>query len=212
MSDAIREIIEKNPLLKFGLSYGLFNLTRLSKFIIPQIEVRTKKNIKHSALTMNLSRLQKQMKKTAPKMENIKLENITVHSNLCTLTYFKSDKIHEKINKLHSRIRKENGYITITEGINEITLIIKADSQETAKKLIPEKPKNMQKDITSIGIKFPKEFNENPGLIYLILQQLALQYINIVEIASTYTELFVYISQKDTKLAFDTLHQSFQST
>ncbi|MBU1992900.1 MAG: hypothetical protein ABH856_01110 [Patescibacteria group bacterium] len=210
ISDAIRRIIEKNPILKFGVSYGLFNLTQLAKFIIPQVEARTKKEVRPAAITMSLSRIQREMKKTSPKPDDIRLEHITVHSNLCTLTYFKSAQIHEQLNQLYDKIQKEKGYMTITESGNEITIIIKTEAHKAARKLIKEEPKNERKNITAIGIQFPQKYNETPGLLSLIIQQLTLQYINIVEIASTYTELFIYVDQKDTRLAFDTLLRSFQ--
>lgn len=211
ISEAIKELINKNQIVKFGLSYRLFNLTQLSKFLIPQIEARTKKEITRSAALMNLSRIQRQMSKTAPKLQSIKLENIAIYQNLCTLTFFKSAKVREKINKLYKQVRKERSFMTITEGISEITIIIKEDFYKTAKKTIRETPKNERKNLDSIGIKFPAKYNENPGLLYLILQQTALQYINVIEITSTYTELFLYIDRKNTKLAFDTLLNSFGS-
>jgi aspartokinase len=42
-----------------------------------------------------------------------------------------------------------------------------------------------------------------------VLQQVAVQGINVVEIASTATELILYLDQKDVRLAFDTLYQRF---
>jgi aspartokinase len=205
ISKALKEIVEKNPTLKFGLSYRLFNLTQLAKFITPQLKALTKKEVQSSAIVMNLSRLQKQMSKIAPKPETVHIEKISIHTDLHVFTYTKTSETREKLSKLQNTL-------TVTKGNSEITIIIKKNNIKDLKKLIKENPKNEQSDIVSIGITFTEEYGETPGFVHLVLQQLSLQYINIVEIASTYTELFLYIDKKDAKLAMDTLLHSFQSS
>lgn len=205
ISDALNEIVKQNRFLKFGLSKRLLNLSQLSIFLKPLLEAKTKKSIKPQAITMSLSRLQKTLSKIAPKITKLPIENLTIHSNLATLTYFKSADVHRKINMLHSKLRNTNSFITITEGTSEITLIIDQEALKTAKMLIKEKPKNEEKDLTALGVKFSEKSIEIHGLLNQITQLLAFQYINIVEITSTYTEFVVYINKKDTNLAFDTL-------
>src|SRR3989339_821911 len=123
ISEAITEILTKNPFLQFGFHYRLFNLSQLSTFIKPQIEARTKKEVKTSAITMSLSRSQKQLSKITIKPEQYKAENITTYSNLCIMTFVKKQEIHAKINKFYEKIQKEKTYITISEGVNEIRII-----------------------------------------------------------------------------------------
>lgn len=203
ITTAIKEIIEGNPILEFGLAYKLFNLTQLAKMISPQIKARTKKEVKETAILMNLSRLQRRLDIAAPKLQTIKIDKTTVRSNLCCLTFPKTAQIHKKL-------LKQKEYITLTEGTNEITIIIKEDFYEKTKQAIGEEAINEHKDIASIGLQFSEKFNNTPGFIHLILQQISLQHINLIEIASTYTELVLYIDQKDTKLAFDTLVYGFE--
>ncbi len=209
LSDALKEIIEKNPILKFSMYNGLFNLTKFAKFVKPLVEARTKKEVQVTAITMTLSRLQRELAQNAVDIKGIKLENVAIYSNLQTLTYFKTNVIHEKIMNLHSEVQKRGDYITITEGMSEITLIIKNSSRDLIDKSLSENPKNIQTDLNAIGINFAKEYTHYQGLIHMILQQLSLQGIDIVEIASTYTELFIYINKDDSSIAFDTIINSF---
>lgn len=209
LADVVKEIVDKNPLLKFGISYRFLNLSRLAKFIHPQVEVRAKKEVRPSAITMTLSRLQRIYSKISPKISSVVLENITVHVNLCTFTFFKSPHIHKKINRLYEAVLKKHGYMTVTEGVNEITVIVGEPSYDLVKSGIDERPKNTKRNLAALGVKFPERYNSAPGLLYLILQQLTLQHINIVEITSTYTELFLYVDKKDVHVAFDTLMAAF---
>lgn len=208
ISDSLKTIINQSQFLKFGLSKRLFNLTQLSNFLKPQLESRTKKPIQTSAITMNLSRLQKTFTKIAPKIKSLPIENIIIHSNLATLTYFKSKETRQGLSLLHPKLQKKNLFITTTEGATEITIILDQEALKTAKETIKENPKNEESNLTAIGIKFNETSINTPGLLNLITQLLSFQHINIVEITSTYTEFLVYINEKDTKLAFDTLISS----
>jgi len=209
ISEAITEIINGNSFLQFGFRYRLLNLSQLSAFIKPQIEARTKKEIKISAITMNLSRLQKRFSKLKPKPEEYEIKNITTYSNLCIMTFIKTGEIHAKINKFYEKTQQRKSYITISEGVNEITIIFDNGLLSMLKNLISEKPKFKKENISAIGIKFDEKYTEIPGLIHFLVQHFMMQNINIIEIASTYTELFFYINQNDTKLAFNTLFNRF---
>lgn len=209
ISEAIMEIINGNAVLQYGFRYKLFNLSRLSAFIKPQIQARTKKEIRISAITMNLSRLQKRLSKYMPRQDEYKIENITTYSNLCTMTFTKTREIHSKINKFYEKIQTNKGYITISESANEITTIFESKFIKMAKDIIDEKPKFKKDNISAIGAKFNEKYVDIPGLIHYLVQHFMLQNINIIEISSTYTELFFYIDQNDTKLAFNTLFNRF---
>lgn len=209
ISEAIMEIINGNAILQYGFRYELFNLSRLSVFIKPQIQARTKKEVQTSAITMNLSRLQKRLSKYMPRQDEYEIENITTYSNLCIMTFAKTREIHAKINKFYEKIQTNKGYITISEGVNEITIIFENKFAKTTKDIIDEKPKFKKENISAIGIKFNEKYAEIPGLIHFLVQHFMMQNINIVEITSTYTELFFYIDQNDTKLAFNTLYGRF---
>jgi hypothetical protein len=204
--DAVKEITEKNQLIKFGLAHRLLNLTQLANFIKPQVEARTKKSTKTSAITMALSRIQNTLEKLAPKIEDFELENLAIQKNLAILTYFKNSKVQKALSTIHEEA------ITITEGTNEITITIPETLLSKTTKLLEkagQEPKSVNENLTSIAIKFDEKYNYKPGLLHLILQQLTLQHINIVEITSTHTELIIYLHEEDTRLAFDTLVTSF---
>ena len=207
ISDALKEIIQSNDFLKLGLSKGLFNLTSLASFLKPKLEVMTKKTLTTSAILMGLSRSQRTFKKIAKttQSENFKFDSISIKQDLVTATYFKSDDIHKKINTLYATNDHENKFFTITESSNEITMITDKKTFKSVNKLIKTAPKNVNENISAIGIKFNEKYNSSPGLLNHIIQTLAFQNINIVEITSTFTEFLIYIKSQDAKFALDLL-------
>ncbi len=206
--DAAVDIISKNQLLHFGLYYRLLKLSQVARFIRPHIEAQTHKQVRDSAVLMSLSRIQKQLV-PAQEPKDLILDNINIHNGLCSLTVFKTRKVHAELNRLFSRVRKRGGFITITEGIKEITAILEDGDFQLAKSMLSEKLRYIYRDIASVGVRFSDDTIVRPGVIYQLIQQVALQNINIVEVASTATEFNIYVHDKDVRLVFDSIYQRF---
>ncbi len=70
-------------------------------------------------------------------------------------------------------------------------------------------PRRVYRNLAGLGVKFQEAYLETPGLLYQLLQQLALQNINVVEVASTTTEFNIYLDDRDVQLAFESLYNRF---
>ena len=79
----------------------------------------------------------------------------------------------------------------------------------TITKIVEKKTKYQNNNISSICVKFNKNYSNTPGLLYALMQKLTLQNINLIEIASTYSEFIFFIDNKDVYLSFETLHACF---
>lgn len=205
ITPALESLINSNWMLKFGLHHDLFNLTSLAKFIRPLVQTRTKKDVSQQALLMALSRFQHLPRKKIAARRPFSVKNISLQSGLATLTYPASPLVTNRIHKLHTEIEKNHGYLTLSEGTDEITIILKKDSLSLAKKIIGERAKHEKDDLSAIGIKFDPSYSERPGFLYYVIQFVSLQGINIYEVSSTFTEVVIYVAERDIRLAFDTL-------
>ena len=206
--DALTAVIAENPLLQFGLSHKLLNLSQLAKFLRPLVEARVKKDVTDTSLLMHLSRLQRTMKKIAPQRDQFRIRNIVVNGDLCAFTFTKTAETQRDVLKLFARLQEHEGYITISEGTREISLIIEQSFLPTMEKMITAKPRFSARHLSAVGVQFDEEYAATPGLLYALIQQIALQHVNIIEISSTYTELVFYINDVDTKLAFETIYRT----
>ena len=210
VSDAVRDVISSNPLLQFGLNYRLMNLTQLARYIEPLIEARTKKDIGVSAITMALSRQQNDLALAAPKREDFLIKDIAVHTQLVTYTFEKTAETHRGLQKVTNAIQERGDYITIAEGIRELTVIIDENYTPLLKKHLQETPLFMHEKVSAISIVFDPKYSAIPGMLYILMQQLLLQNINLIEISSTYTSFVLYVDEVDTQLAFDSLYNLFK--
>lgn len=52
---------------------------------------------------------------------------------------------------------------------------------------------------TSIGVQFGEGYADVPGILYTLLQRVALQNVNLIEISSTYAEIAFYGDEADAR-------------
>lgn len=210
ISDALGSIINVNDFLKAGLSHRLFNLSQLARYLQPLVEARLKKEVKESAILMNLSRMQTDLNKKHKFTDSFIVEKISVQANLFTATFAKTPDIHKQVNNFYKWIQKYKGFISISESSKEITIIVEVAFLERMPEFIKDDPIFIKKNITGIGVQFDAEYTKRPGFLYLVLQKTTLQGVNLIEVFSTYTEFMIFVDDEETKLAFDTLYSCFK--
>ncbi len=211
LTDILEELIADSPFLQFGLQRKLLNLSSLSRELRPQIEIRAKKEVKDGAILMALSRLQRTMKTHTPQREQVRIKNITIQTGLSIYTYTKTKEVHQEVSKLFVALQKDNAYITICEGLQEITMLLDTAHTPQVKQFVPQKPKHHQDKLAALGLTFDERlYLSTPGIICFVLQQLLLQSINLIEVSSTYTGLTLYVAEEHAKLAFETLYRLFR--
>lgn len=206
LSQIIKTIIDRNPLLKFGMHHGLLNLSRVADFIHPMVEVRAKKQVSRGAIMMQLSRLSRTLQKITPSDDRFITDKLTLNAGLAVLTYDRTAGTMSALNEVISKGVHKESFLTLNRGVHEVTLIVDDDLSTQIQEAIRVHPKNVTAPVAAISIHFSEKYADVPGFMYHVIKQITLQGINIVEVTSTYTELTVFVAQKDARLAFDTLY------
>lgn len=209
ISDALREIIRDNPYLEFGLNNDITNLSKLAHLIKPVVETYLQKEVQMSALVMNLSKFQRERKKFVKDIRKHSIENITLLSNLITVTFYKTPQIEAEVGELNRVIGKRKGYFGHMEGMNEIAIVLEKRFSQELEKTISAVPKFKNDSVAALIIKYPKSYAEDSGFLYSVFRILALQNVSVVEAVTTYSELALYIERKDIQKAFDLLEKTF---
>lgn len=206
---AVKQAIENDGFLHFGLANGVLNLTKTAKFIRPLIESRTKKTVSTPAVAMALSRLKFRKRRVNASLKDVRLTALTVQKNLAEISYEKTAENVFSLERAEKELRRRNAYIVITLGTAEITALVDAGSLMIVKKAMRGRPKAEITGLVAIAAQFDEKYIPHVGLVYTLIQQLTFQNINIIEFSSTYTELVFYLHKNDLKIAFDTLYDQF---
>lgn len=213
VASAVEKIIRQKPILQLTLYKNLANLSAVAREIQKEVEVETKKEVTEGAILMALKRIKSKLDGKTAKVPVAKPLNMTVRSNLTEYTYFNSETLMECQKELSKAIEREKDiFCNLTRGMTETTII--ADTLlEKEIETIFKKETLVSKftNLSSITIKHPKTIVSIPGVYYTILKVLVWEGINLVEVASTYTELTLVFDEKDINRAFSSLTDFFKS-
>ncbi|MGH9320340.1 MAG: hypothetical protein ACRD21_00655 [Vicinamibacteria bacterium] len=210
VADAVESTVSGHPALAFGFHHRLLNLTKLARFLRSSVEAQTRKGVSESAILMSLSRLQKKWARSRPqKTESLALDKVSIVSGLCSVTLAKTQTTHRELNRVFTAVSEQNGFITITEGLREITVIVEVENLARLKKALSSKPKIVNRNLASVGMTFSERYLSVKGVLHQLLEQVALQNINVLEVASTATEFYIYVEEKDVEVAFAAIFHRF---
>jgi len=208
ISDAVAQIMKNDDLIRVVAQKGLLNHRAYAKQIMPQVEDICFKEVKLGSVTTAVTRYADSLQPIpTPLKEDIL--RISVQKNLSGLTYERTEETSERIRNFYKDFADSaDSYVTVTQGINEITLI----ANDTIIKKIKNELDGYRTiyditDIAGISVKFDIKYMEIPNLFYSLIRKLALKNINIIEIVSTATELTFIMNEKDVPLALDSLQR-----
>lgn len=210
ISEAVEAIVEAHPALRFGFYHGLLNLTKVARFLKPSIEARTKKEVTDAAVLMNLSRLQKKLARLPQSSrDTLVLDKVNIQSGLSAATVDKSPTSHRELDRVFSRIQSKSGFITVTEGMHQVTVIVEAENLRLLTSALTTPPRILQQDLAAVGVAFDERYLKVKGILFQLMEEIALQDINVIEIASTATEFSIFLKEEDVQLAFDAIFNRF---
>lgn len=208
ITDAIKEIFNSNKALLFWINEWILNLSKTAELIKPLIEVKTQKEIKLSALIMNLSRFWKNKVKIKTS-QDFKFKKLSINSNLISFSFDTSPEINKKVNIIYEKIMEKWWFLTISKWNFETSIITEEKFTDLIKKICWNYFKHFENNISSIWINFDEKYLENPWILSEILSPIAMQWINFEEVTSTHTEFIIYVKRKDLNICFNTLEKKF---
>lgn len=212
VSQVVNDLVKESPFMEEGLLQGIINLSSLARLLKPKIEARLFKDVQVGAIVMALKRLSQKtsaFQLGVVKLENVlkKLGDITVRSGIVEFTYSNSPTLTQNQAEVMQKASEiKNSFLTITDGIFEASLFASANLATNIEQIFSsENLKVKMTGLSSITIIIPEEATQIPGVYYSILKKLAWEGINIIEVVSSYTELSIFLEEKDVDRAFSAL-------
>lgn len=210
ISFVVESLLERRPFVQEALAQGLINNAALAEELIPEVEKILRRKVKFSAVNMSIRRLSEKLNKiefARPKFDEN--SDITIKTSLTEITIIRAEETKDLIKRIYNQIDVTRGdFITITQGVNEITVITNNKLESKFKKILPQALlKKRITDLSSITINLPSRAVNVIGLFYIVSKTLAWNNINIVEVVSTLTELSIIVSDSDTSEAFNIIKE-----
>ena len=207
IQDVVEGTIRKTPFIEEALNEKLINVSSLARIILPEVSEALKKDVKVGAVMMAINRLspasELRIRKNIKKLA-VDLGDVIVRSDLCDFTFKNTPSLLKEIAKILTKSSESSDYfLTVSQGIFETNIVISKNLQPFVNEIF-EKENLIANvlELASLTIKLPKENQEQSGIYYFILKQLAWADISLQEIISTTNEMTIVVKEKDINQTF----------
>lgn len=207
IAECVEELVNGIPFIEEGLEEGMINTSALARKLQPEISKMLKKPVQQGAIVMAIqrrtpgaySRVKEKLKRFFRS-----LGDLTVRSDLAEFTFQNSSGIFARHAEFLQEASKEGDFFcTFSQGVYESTIIISNRMSILLKKVLrKEKLLGTLSNLTSVTLRLPEENVRIAGIYYFILQRLAREDINIVEVISTRQEFTLVVKEEDTDRVF----------
>lgn len=208
ISQALREKVEKSPILSEAMTQGVLNYSALARILRKELQTELYKPVSEGAIVMALKRLASQINSKVHLSKVFKkMPDMLIRSNLMEITILNANVTEEKFQTLFKRFREQNKYfVTVTQGVFETTIIASNELSPELNKLIKgEEIVSKFENLSAITIRLPKEAIPTPGVFYSILKFLTWEGINVIEVVSTFLEFTIILEDREVDRAFSVL-------
>lgn len=200
------DLVQQSPLLEEALVQGIVNLSALARQLKPTIEQKLYKEVREGAIIMALKRLSERLETKISRIP-LKIGDITVRSNLIEVAFANSPSLFSKQQQLlNYASQHSNQLVFFTEGVYETTLFASSSLEDKITKIFEgDKIRATFKNLSSVTLILPEELVYTPGAYYNILKLLAWEGINFIEVISSFTELTIFLEDKNVDRVFSIL-------
>lgn len=205
--EAVERHIRLSPLLEEALREELINLSALARKLIPPLEEELLKPVGEGAVIMALRRLSKRLQETFPEPNRfcgLDFGSMTLRSPIVEFTFASSSSLLSKQKQLLHRLgERRDLFLTLTQGVREVTILLSAPWEETALEIFAgERLISTLKNLSAVTIQLSPDAVWTPGVHYTLLKELAWDRINVVEVVSTLNEFTILLQEDQVERAF----------
>ncbi|MFH1095680.1 MAG: hypothetical protein V1728_05680 [Candidatus Micrarchaeota archaeon] len=210
----VAHIVQKQvralPQLEQFIERDLVSFHRLARHLRPVIERELGKEVEEGAIVMALSRLREKLGERRDTMSSSHAWgeiSLSLRSGVSEIDLAKGPDTEERVHKLQSLLGgRADDVFNIVSGQFEMTIIASAQYEgKFLSALKGEKVIHLERGLSMLYLRFPKEVLYQPGFIDRVLRELAWENINVFEIISTLTELILVLKDGQVAHAYDVL-------
>lgn len=207
IQEVVESTVRKTPFIEEALNEKLINVSSLARIILPEVSKALKKEVKVGAVMMAINRLspasELRIRKNIKKLA-LDLGDVIVRSDLCDFTFKNTTSLLKEVSRILSKSSESSDYfLTVSQGIFETNLVSSKNLRPFIEEIFEKETLiNRVLDLASITIKLPKENQEQSGIYYFILKQLAWADIPLQEIISTTNEMTIVVKERDINQTF----------
>ncbi len=199
ISDAVKKELLSSEVALGAFNEDLLNLSAYAVSIKRSVEIAVRKPVRLGSIVVALSRLRKTLKYNPLLVPKVKIDDLSVKTDLVELSFEKNKKTLEALERLYKETNSAKDYLLISQGVGEITIITSSQKIDYIIKIFKEKPKALVACLVSVTLRLGEAYVESPNIIYKYVREFALKSIVIAEIISTFSEISFIVFDRDAE-------------
>lgn len=205
----VEELVNQSPFYKRLIAQDLLNISQLARKFKPQVEEALFKDVSEASIVMALKRLSHRIRYESKINYAKHFGDISLKSGLTELTYKNSASLYVSIEKLLNKAsQNESAYITFVKGAWQTTIIASTALVDTIREIFSKESLEVEfPNLSAVTIQLGNEHINEPGIIAYMLDMLAFEGVNVMEVVSTFDELTVIIRDEEVERAFGIMNR-----
>lgn len=196
--------LERDPVIRLGFSRGLVSSRNFAAYVVknfPELGLNVE------AVRTAIRRNEKQLKNIGPDNSKIdevfKLSKVNSRSGIVKLVFKKGDESLDLITRSFKAMQIFGGdTFHVIKGQGVLHILIDDYNLDRIKDVFKDRIIAIQDNLCEVTVSMPELSYSTPGLFAEIMQEVALNKINIAEAFSCDTEISVYVKEVDSLSTF----------
>jgi hypothetical protein len=218
-AELVKEEINGSLFIKESLKNDLINYSSLVRLLLARIK-RENPKANFASILIAIQRYQDELAKKHSNLQSLKKilssSEIIMKNKIASLTLARTGEAMKSLNEISKNISWDRGDIFFTvQGSGEVTVIIDEKNEHKFEKVKETSILEEEKNLALISLResdSQKEYSkESLGYLSLLTTTLADNGINILDIASTYRQVFFIINEKDLTKTYNVFSKLIES-
>jgi aspartokinase len=206
-----REYVEKRPVLKQMLLKGLINHSALARVIMDE-EQLTNEEAVTAALRRHVSEVGAEVAGPDESLRALLSESsINMKNKIASITVKGDWQVLARLEKAMKGFLGQKDLMQFIQGTESLTIITEENNVDQIVSAIgKEYVIKTRKGLAEMAVVCPPKIETTPGVVTHLSSLLSQNGINVVEMASCYTDVIFIVDEKDMMRAYDILGRGFK--
>lgn len=209
VTSLVNNFIERDPVIQRDLARGLINTSALAKYIIKEVKIKSSPDAVVTAIRRNIEE-NGYDKKFKEKKKFFVDSRVSSKNKMAFVVLRKSEATLNLLSELFDKINIHGGEtIRLAKGSESLEILIDEKNLDKVMSIFTEdKIKRIRKNIGVVTINLSEVdsiLESTPGVFASILNELAINNINVLETISCLYEIMLFVEEKNLLKSYEVL-------
>jgi predicted regulator of amino acid metabolism with ACT domain len=207
-SEIVKEVIEKDGVVRHGLARGIINIRALARFI----QNSTRERISFEATVSAIRRYPIERTSDSTQAVGKMMTKLSMKNKMATVALRNQPEIPSDLARFSREVDYARGdTLRIVSGPEVVTLVIDSKNLDKLTSMMPKRNILMiTRNLAEIIVQHSDSIVRKPGNVAAVTAQLAMNDVNMLDCTATYgppPQITIVVEEKDATRAYETLER-----